>query len=358
MLHHSSHTLGEVDPRGFGAVARTVNRGCAGSDPGSVPGVSEARFSVTQYEDAHTFAQAVQPLIAIDRARSTIAATVLHGVIAAPDDEHLPVLVVVRDDAEPVGIALAGASAAGSALVTQLMSERLSADERDDVGTLLASAFLGLDPPPAVVTGPADDSRAFAAAYCAATGGSFDDDMRLLLYRLGELIDPVGVRGSARVAQIQEPQDLELLGLWRMRFAQATGGFPPLTEPDPEGARLAAQRGATSLFWTVDGSPVAWAAHSAVSGEMARIGPVYTPETQRGNGYAAAVTAAATRSAQAAGARHVVLFTEAANSTSNGVYRRLGFAERGHFAQLALSPARTAHPPARSTRLVWQRRVG
>jgi len=143
-----------------------------------------------------------------------------------------------------------------------------------------------------------------------------------------------------------------------MRFAQATGGFPPLTEPDPEGARLAAQRGATSLFWTVDGSPVAWAAHSAVSGEMARIGPVYTPETQRGNGYAAAVTATATRSAQAAGARHVVLFTEAANSTSNGVYRRLGFAERGHFAQLALSPARTAHPPARSTRLVWQRRVG
>jgi predicted GNAT family acetyltransferase len=303
---------------GFGAVARAVN--CAAApdpDPVASRGVSDARYSVSQYEDAHSFAQTVQPLIAIDRARSTIAATVLHGVIAAPDDEHLPVLVVARDGAEPVGIALAGASAAGSALVTQLMSERLSAEERYDVGTLLASAFLGLDPPPAVVNGPADDSRAFAAAYCAAAGGSFDDHMGLLLYRLGELIDPVGVSGSARVAQIQEPQDLELLGRWRMKFAQATGGFPPLTEPDPEGARLAAERGATSLFWTVDGSPVAWAAHSAVIAEMARIGPVYTPEPLRGKGYAAAVTAAAARSAQAAGARHVVLFTDAANPTAN-----------------------------------------
>lgn len=307
-------------------------------DPVASRWVSDAKYSVSQYEDPLSFARAVMPLIAIDRARSTIAATVLHGVTAAHDEEHLPVLVVVRDGPEPIGIALAGASAAGSALVTLLMSQRLPVEERYNVGTLLASAFLGLDPPPAVVNGPADDSRAFAAAYCAAAGGSFDQHMGLLLYRLGELIDPVGVLGSARVASIHEPQDLELLGRWRMNFAQATGGFPPLTEPDPEGARLAAQRGATSLFWTVDGSPVAWAAHSAVVGKMARIGPVYTPEPMRGNGYAAAVTAAAARSAQAAGADDVVLFTDAANPSSNGIYRRLGFVERGHFAEIAISP--------------------
>jgi len=141
-----------------------------------------------------------------------------------------------------------------------------------------------------------------------------------------------------------------LLGRWRMKFAQATGGFPPLTEPDPEGARRAAERGATSLLWTVDGSPVAWAAHSAVIGAMARIGPVYTPPPLRGNGYGAAVTAAAVRSAQAAGARDVVLFTDAANPTSNGVYRRLGFVERGHFAEIALSPA-ADHPSPEEDRL-------
>jgi RimJ/RimL family protein N-acetyltransferase len=332
-------------------VARAVNRVVAPDpDPVASLGVSDARYSVSQYEDAHRFAETVQPLIATDRPRSTIAATVLHGVIAAPDDEHLPVLVVARDGAEPVGIALAGASAAGSALVTQLMSERLNEDERDDVGRLLASAFLGLDPAPAILTGPAESGQAFAAAYCAAAGGSFDNHMGLLLYQLGELIDPVGVRGSPRVAQIQEPQELELLGRWRMEFAQATGGFPPLTEPDPEGARRAAERGATSLLWTVDGSPVAWAAHSAVIGAMARIGPVYTPPPLRGNGYGAAVTAAAVRSAQAAGARDVVLFTDAANPTSNGVYRRLGFVERGHFAEIALSPA-ADHPSPEEDRL-------
>jgi predicted GNAT family acetyltransferase len=37
------------------------------------------------------------------------------------------------------------------------------------------------------------------------------------------------------------------------------------------------------------------------------------------------VTAAVTRAALDAGAEHVVLFTDLANPTSNGVYQRLGY---------------------------------
>jgi predicted GNAT family acetyltransferase len=52
---------------------------------------------------------------------------------------------------------------------------------------------------------------------------------------------------------------------------------------------------------------------------------VYTPSEHRRRGYGAAVTAAATRDAQDAGASEVVLFTDLANPTSNGVYLRLGY---------------------------------
>lgn len=298
--------------------------------------MSDHGFSVTQYENPATFAAVVEPLIAVDRGRSTIAATVLHGVIAAPDPDYLPVLVVVRWEDEPVALAVAGASSAASALVTQLISEQLAPDERDEIGALLSSAFLGLDPAPAIVTGPGDGGRAFAAGYCAAAGGTFGVRNELLQYRLDTVIEPTGVAGTARAADVDDAADLDLLGEWRMKFAEATGAFPAVTAPDPDGVRRSAQRGVTSVLWTVEGQPVSLAAHSAVIGGMSRIGPVYTPESLRGNGYAAAATAAAVHSAQATGATEVVLFTEAANAISNGVYRRIGFVECGQFTEIAL----------------------
>jgi predicted GNAT family acetyltransferase len=61
---------------------------------------------------------------------------------------------------------------------------------------------------------------------------------------------------------------------------------------------------------------------------MSRIGPVYTPPEHRGRGYAAAVTAAAARWALGSGARHVLLYTDLANPTTNRLYPRLGFRPR------------------------------
>jgi predicted GNAT family acetyltransferase len=58
---------------------------------------------------------------------------------------------------------------------------------------------------------------------------------------------------------------------------------------------------------------------------MVRISTVYTPPEHRGRGYAAAVTAEAGRSAREDGAQEVLLFTDLANPTSNGVYLRIGY---------------------------------
>ncbi len=60
------------------------------------------------------------------------------------------------------------------------------------------------------------------------------------------------------------------------------------------------------------------------SGTVTRIGPVYTPEEHRGNGYAAAITSVLTATLVRRGSR-VMLYADAANPTSNGVYQRIGF---------------------------------
>ena len=53
--------------------------------------------------------------------------------------------------------------------------------------------------------------------------------------------------------------------------------------------------------------------------------PGVSPAQQRGRGYAGAVTAAVSQAALEAGAKHVVLFTDLANPTSNALYPRLGY---------------------------------
>ncbi|WGP13291.1 GNAT family N-acetyltransferase [Streptomyces sp. SH5] len=56
-----------------------------------------------------------------------------------------------------------------------------------------------------------------------------------------------------------------------------------------------------------------------------RVTSVYTPPEFRGRGYGAAVTAESSRAALAKGAAEVLLFTDLANPTSNGVYLRIGY---------------------------------
>lgn len=67
------------------------------------------------------------------------------------------------------------------------------------------------------------------------------------------------------------------------------------------------------------------AAFSRPIAGASRVGPVYTPPAVRGRGYAAGVTHAASGAAHAAGAREVLLFTDLANPTSNGIYQRAGY---------------------------------
>ncbi|MGF7236729.1 MAG: GNAT family N-acetyltransferase [Frankia sp.] len=68
-----------------------------------------------------------------------------------------------------------------------------------------------------------------------------------------------------------------------------------------------------------------------------RLAPVYTPPAHRRQGYAAAVTAAVSQAALDAGAREVLPFTDLANPTSNGVYRRLGYERAGDRVELSFA---------------------
>jgi predicted GNAT family acetyltransferase len=142
--------------------------------------------------------------------------------------------------------------------------------------------------------------------------------MRTRLYRLEALTPPdPAPPGRARVAG---PADRDQLTMWYSAFLTEIEG--PSEDPAAEIDERLGYGGLT--VWETDGVPVSMAGRTRIAAGMARIGPVYTPDALRGRGYGSAVTAAASRGAQEL-ADEVVLFTDLANPTSNGIYQRIGY---------------------------------
>jgi GNAT superfamily N-acetyltransferase len=160
------------------------------------------------------------------------------------------------------------------------------------------------------------DADFFADTWVRRTGAKPAVQMQTRLYRLDELTPPAPPPGAARIAGAA---DRELLLRWTDEFHHAIG-----TPAGPPQVDEWIEHGLTSL-WAVGGVPVAMANRSLPDAGMVRIRAVYTPADRRGRGYGGAVTVAATRAALATGVPEVVLFTDQANPTSNGLYTRLGY---------------------------------
>ncbi|KOV66422.1 GNAT family N-acetyltransferase [Streptomyces sp. MMG1121] len=200
----------------------------------------------------------------------------------------------------------------------------LTAPEAD----ALAARFAGVGHPVPGLCGPRGTAEAFAAAWQRRTGTAGTVAQHQRLYRLGELTSPEPApEGRARLA---DGGDREVLARWYGEFHEAVGTRQGQDPAEWAEARLA-HDGVT--FWeTVDGTPVSMAGTTPEIAGQVRIAPVYTPAELRGRGYAGAATAEASRAAREAGAAEILLFTDLANPTSNGLYQRIGYRPVADFA--------------------------
>ncbi|MFI2434381.1 GNAT family N-acetyltransferase [Streptomyces sp. NPDC018693] len=200
----------------------------------------------------------------------------------------------------------------------------LTADDADSLARRLTEA--GRDLPG--VAGDRETAEGFARAWRRRTGAPFGLHQHQRLYRLGDLTPPSPAPpGRARTAtEADRPQ----LRAWHDDFIAAIGE-PPRDDADAWiDARLS--RDGLTLWEGPEGIPVAMAGVTSMVAGQIRVAPVYTPAQWRGRGYAGAATAEASRAALAAGASEVLLFTDLANPTSNGLYQRLGYRPVRDFA--------------------------
>jgi predicted GNAT family acetyltransferase len=244
-----------------------------------------------------------------DPISATVELTALRGGLANSDPA--PLLVTVWDGREPIGAAL---QKPGSPLLCGGLPPAA-------LGHVVAE-FVKLGIPLIGIQGPSAVAAALAAAWCSATGMVSTDAMNQRLYRLETLRPPTGVAGLARPASSDE---MDLLAEWVKQFSQEAFGDTPNRAESSRWVQAGKARGDEFVLWTLPSGPVSLAAVRPPVAGVSRIGPVYTPPTERGHGYGSAVTAAAAGWAREQGADDVVLFTDLANPTSNTIYQRIGF---------------------------------
>jgi GNAT superfamily N-acetyltransferase len=169
------------------------------------------------------------------------------------------------------------------------------------------------------VVGPDSAARGFAERWSQAVGVECELHMRQRLHRLDRVLVPGDAAGGMRPAL---PGDLPLACKWVHRFAIECR-LPEAQDPEPPERVLAIDEG--RLFLWENPEPVCMAAWTRPTPKGVSISAVYTPEAQRGRGYASSLVAALSQKMLDEGKDFCCLATDLANPTSNKIYARIGY---------------------------------
>ena len=171
--------------------------------------------------------------------------------------------------------------------------------------------------------GPKSVAKMVADKWHDMTGIKTELSLEERIYQLDKVIPVDGVNG--RIRPIVE-SDRETLIQWVKDFIYAIWGI------NEENAEKRVDRMFTDtpeqsgcFIWENEDKPVSMALYTGPTPNGYRVGWVYTPQEYRKNGYASAVVAGVSQIVLDMGRKHVFLFTDLANPTSNHIYQEIGY---------------------------------
>jgi uncharacterized protein len=257
-------------------------------------------------EDPAEVLDAAAAYLASDPVRHNVILTLLHNRVVAPIPGRY---WTIRSDRKTVGVVLQS-PVSFLATVTPMLPGAVAAavDAIVEQGVSLPG-----------VNGVAATAARFAGQWTERTKSSAAPTQGNRIYEVSRVTPSGAVPGTCRAAG---SGDRELLIRWFNDFGQEAMG----ERPTDNTATLVDHRlGRGQLFvWEDGGRPVSMTGVSAPVAGVARVGPVYTPPTERNRGYASALVGKLSGDVLEGGDR-CILYTDLANPTSNSVYRALGY---------------------------------
>jgi hypothetical protein len=286
--------------------------------------------------DPGEFLAAAGGYLAADPVVSTVVTTVAHRLLAQQADGiGLPGRIwwlVVRNDSAVAGAGMRTAPFAPYRPFLLPMP--------DQAAVALARALHERGEEVLGLNGARPAVDVCAAELARLGGGRVQVSVHTRLHELGELVWPAPVPGGLQAAT---RDDLDLVMEWFGAFmgdADEQAGRPrgASAHEVPDRTEVLRRLHTGRLWFWVNqaGERVHLTGVSPPSFGVARVGPVYTPPTQRGRGWASNAVAEISRQIQAEGAR-VCLFTDQANPTSNKIYAALGYQPVADMANLVIT---------------------
>jgi GNAT superfamily N-acetyltransferase len=256
---------------------------------------------------------------------------VLHSYILSNTEDRIngilhdpapPVFLSIHDDTDEV---------VGAVFCTALRGIQLGALP-DALVPAIADICADQAPDPDVIAGTASAALQLAEILAARNGKTFRQTTGMRLHKLGTFVEQHAA-GTARQAVAA---DLEVV----VPLLTAYGielGHPLPSDEQHRWVSTRIERGRVWL-WEDEGQVVSVVGHQATLFGSTRVGPVYTPRSARGHGYASALTAHVTQRLRSTGSE-VCLNTDLANPTSNKIYAAIGYRPLLDLVVYELDPA-------------------
>ncbi|MEX1265143.1 MAG: GNAT family N-acetyltransferase [Actinomycetota bacterium] len=269
---------------------------------------------VKKIDDVPTFAELTAPVIGRDPAANNLVLGIVQALLDRPDPYADASCWVVEHDGVSVG----------AAIRTPPYNAVVADPLHDEAIAALADRLMTDDPDLPGVTANTPWVSRFAECWTAASGSTARTAVAQGVYALISVQQPRPTGGGSRAATAD---DRPLLERWIHEFEREALTAIVRDEHGTKRAieaRLGAGEGGGFTFWQDGGREVSLTGWTRITGG-ARIGPVYTPATERGRGYASNLVAEVSAQMLALSAEACFLYTDLGNPTSNGIYRAIGY---------------------------------
>ncbi|HVU09858.1 MAG TPA: GNAT family N-acetyltransferase [Phototrophicaceae bacterium] len=279
-------------------------------------------MNVTHFSDPEAFYKCVEPYLLPTEAEHNLTFGLLSNIRQHPERFPDAVMVVVEDQGALQLVALR-TDAAHHLILSKAQSLDAIAPLADDLfkaGVVLTGC-----------NGMNAESERFAETWARLNGCTYRINTPMRTFKL-EHVNPVaGVSGRLRRAT---PADRDLLAAWELAFMREAFAEQEHRAEDAARAVDANLNAETAgIFVWDDGGVVSYTAYKGPTPHGIRIGPVYTPPTLRGHGYASACVAGVSQYLLDYGYQFCFLFTDLRNPTSNHIYQVIGYEAVADFTE-------------------------
>ena len=278
---------------------------------------------LTVHETAASFLAATGAFLKVSEAENSILSiSAARIALGRPTQDDVDTYFASVDDAAIV-VAAALHARSGGVLLTAGPAPAL---------TLIAADMAERRRAPKSMIGPLDACESFAREWIGHTAQRHQQRFHLCHYELQRAPTLPQARGHMRMPREDEHA---LLLAWQLAFVEEVS----LSDEPARVQRVFARRLEDGMVrvWD-DGGLVALAGYGDGGTDVARVAPVYTPPEHRRRNYASALVGELSSELLEQGKRALFLTTDAANPTSNSIYRKIGYehaADHYHFDILA-----------------------